>query len=67
MKTIPVLVLAFAVTAVDMTTARADEPITLRFAMTSPQAGWSWQKWFEPRWIPAGGRPPPSGNGSASA
>ena len=33
--------------------AQAQEPVTLRFAMTSPQAGWSWQKWFEPIWIPA--------------
>jgi TRAP-type C4-dicarboxylate transport system substrate-binding protein len=50
MKTIPVL--AVAALAASVPQARADEPITLRFAMTSPQAGWSWQKWFEPIWIP---------------
>ena len=53
MNTIPVLVLALASAFIAMPAARADEPITLRFAMTSPQAGWSWQKWFGPRWIPA--------------
>ena len=54
MKTIPVLVLALSsALPVAAPVARAAEPITLRFAMTSPQAGWSWQKWFEPRWIPA--------------
>ena len=50
MKTIPVLVLVLVSAVVPA--ARADEPITLRFAMTSPQAGWSWQKWFAPEWIP---------------
>ena len=50
MKTIPVLMLALM--PIVVSPARADEPITLRFAMTSPQAGWSWQKWFDPIWIP---------------
>src|SRR5262245_22187221 len=53
MKTIPVLVPILALATIAPPSARAEEPITLRFAMTSPQAGWSWQKWFEPRWIPA--------------
>jgi TRAP-type C4-dicarboxylate transport system substrate-binding protein len=53
MKTIPVLVPLLAFASIATPAARADEPITLRFAMTSPQAGWSWQKWFGPRWIPA--------------